>query len=102
MYKSQYNEYINKLIQYSNEYDQIAFDRMDNENQLCTLKEQLLFEQEYYLRRQQEFEYLEKFQFDLNKEFAKNEFHYIVQQIRLVDILLLKDKLFNQINICLL
>ncbi|CAF3330249.1 unnamed protein product [Rotaria sp. Silwood2] len=84
MYKNQYNEYINKLIKFSNDYDKITYDRMENENNLSTLKEQLLFEQEYYHRRQQEFEYLEKFHYNLNKEFNKNEFHYIVQQIRLV------------------
>ncbi|CAF1164782.1 unnamed protein product [Rotaria sordida] len=82
MYKNQYKEYINKLIKYSNDYDKITYERIENENKLYTLKEQLSFEQEYYHRRQQEFEYLEKFHYDLNKEFNKNEFHYIVQQIR--------------------
>ncbi|CAF3376048.1 unnamed protein product [Rotaria socialis] len=82
MYKNQYTEYINKLINFSNEYDKITYERMDNENHLCTLKEQLSFEHEYHRRRQEEFEYLEQFRFDLNKQFTKTEFHYIVQQIR--------------------
>ncbi|CAF1480801.1 unnamed protein product [Rotaria sp. Silwood1] len=82
MYKNQYDEYINKLINFSNDYDKITYERMENENNLSTLKEQISFEQEYYHRRQQEFEYLEKFHYNLNKEFNKNEFHYIVQQIR--------------------
>lgn len=82
MYKNEYNEYMNKLMEFSKEYDNISYERMENENNLCTLKEQLSFEQEYYQRRQQEFEYLEKFQYDFNKEFNKNEFHNIVKQIR--------------------
>ncbi|CAF1007482.1 unnamed protein product [Rotaria magnacalcarata] len=82
MYKNQYTEYINKLINFSNEYDKIAYERMDNENHLCTLNEQLSFEHEYHRRRQEEFEYLEQFRFDLNKQFTKTEFHYVVQQIR--------------------
>jgi hypothetical protein len=82
MYKTQYNEYMGKLIAFSNEYDNIAYERINNENNLYTLKEQLSFEQEYYQRRQQEVEYLEKFQYDFNQEFSKNEFHNIVKQIR--------------------
>jgi hypothetical protein len=74
---------MDKLIECSNEYDNIAYERMENENNLYTLKEQLSFEQEYYQRRQQEFEYLEKFQYDFNVEFNKNEFHNIVKHIRL-------------------
>jgi len=82
MYKIQYNEYMGKLIAFSNEYDNIAYERINNENNLYTLKEQLSFEQEYYQRRQEEIEYLEKFQYDFNQEFSKNEFHNIVKQIR--------------------
>jgi hypothetical protein len=82
MYKTQYNEYMGKLIAFSNEYDNIAYERINNENNLYTLKEQLSFEQEYYQRRQEELEYLEKFQYDFNQEFSKNEFHNIVKQIR--------------------
>jgi hypothetical protein len=78
---------MNKLIECSNEYDNITYERMQNENNLYTLKEQLSFEQEYYQRRQEEFEYLEKFHYDFNKEFNQNEFHNIVQQIRFVIIL---------------
>jgi len=84
MYKTQYNEYMNKLIEFSDEYHNITYERMENENNLYTLKEQLSFEQEYYQRRQQEFEYLEKFHYDFNKEFNKNEFHNIVKHIRFV------------------
>lgn len=69
-------------MEFSNEYDKIIYERMENENNLYTLKEQFSFEHEYYQRRQQEFEYLEKFQYDFNKEFSKNEFHNIVKQIR--------------------
>ena len=94
MYKSQYNEYIKKLIDFSNEYDHITYERIENENNLSTLKEQLSFEQEYYHRRQQEFEYLEKFQYDFHKEFTKNELDNIVQQIRLDFYSKKKKKLF--------
>ncbi|CAF0879005.1 unnamed protein product [Adineta steineri] len=81
-YKSHFNEYMNKLIELSNEYDTITYERMENENSLYTLREQLSFEQEFYERRQQEFEYLEKIQHDLNTQFNQNEFHNIVKQIR--------------------
>jgi hypothetical protein len=75
---------MNKLIECSNEYDNITYERMENENNLHTLKEQICFEQEYHQQRQQEFEYLEKFHYDFNKEFNKNEFHNIVKKIRFV------------------
>jgi hypothetical protein len=75
---------MNKLIECSNEYDNITYERMENENNLHTLKEQISFEQEYHQQRQQEFEYLEKFHYDFNKEFNKNEFHNIVKKIRFV------------------
>ncbi len=75
---------MNKLIQCSNDYDHITYQRMENENNLHTLKEQLCFEQEYHQRQQQEFEYLEKFHYDFNKEFSKNELQNIVKRIRLV------------------
>jgi hypothetical protein len=79
---------MNKLIGFSNEYDNIAYQRMENENTLYTIKEQLLFEQEYYQRRQQEYEFIEKFHYDFNKEFTKTEFHNIVKQIRYVNFVL--------------
>jgi len=83
-HKSQYGEYMNKLIEFSNEHDKITYERMENENSLHTLREQFSFEQEFYQRRQQELKYLEKFQYDLNQKFNKNEFHNIVKQIRFV------------------
>ena len=73
---------MNKLIQFSNQYDNITYERMEKENNLSTLKEQLSFEQEYYQRRQQEFEYLEQFRSTFNKEFNQTELHNIVKQIR--------------------
>lgn len=84
MYKNQYDDCIKKLTEFSNTYDQIVYDRMENENNLCTLKEQLSFEQEYFHRRQQEFQCLEKIQYDLNKDFHQTEFHVIVKKIRFV------------------
>lgn len=57
---------------------------MENENLLYTLREQISFEEEFHQRRQQEFEYLEKFHYDLNQQFNQNEFHHIVKQIRFV------------------
>jgi hypothetical protein len=78
---------MDKLIEFSNEHDKITYERMENENSLHTLKEQFLFEQEFYQRRQQELKYFEKFQYDLNQQFNKNEFHNIVKQIRFVIIL---------------
>ncbi|CAF1233802.1 unnamed protein product [Adineta ricciae] len=81
-YKSQYKEYTEKLMKFSNEYDTIAYERMENENILCTLREQYSFEKEFYHRRQEEFEYLEKFQYDFDKQFNKTELHQTVQQIR--------------------
>jgi hypothetical protein len=88
-YKSQYDEYMNKLIGFSNEYDNITYKRMENENHLYTLKEQLSFEHEYYQRRQQEYEFIEKFHYDFNAEFNKNELQNIVKRIRLVNIFIL-------------
>ena len=66
IYKSQYDEYMKNLMKYSHQYNNITYERMENENYLYTLKEQLSFEQEYYRCRQQEFKYLEKFQNDFN------------------------------------
>ncbi len=86
-HQSQYGEYMDKLIEFSNEHDKITYERMENENSLHTLREQFLFEQEFYQRRQQELKYFEKFQYDLNQQFNKNEFHNIVKQIRFVIIL---------------
>ncbi|UJR09001.1 hypothetical protein I4U23_013251 [Adineta vaga] len=81
-YKSQYSEYMEKLMKFSKEYDMIAYERMENENTLCTLREQFSFEQEFYRRCQEEFEYLEKIQYDFNKHFNQTEFQHIVEQIR--------------------
>jgi hypothetical protein len=50
---------------------------------LYTLNEQLAFEREYNHRCQQEFEYLEKVQYDSNNQFNKIEFENIIQKIRL-------------------
>ncbi|CAF3620320.1 unnamed protein product, partial [Rotaria sp. Silwood2] len=55
---------------------------MQNENSLYTLNEQLLFEREYNKKCQQEFEQLEKIQYDLNNEFNKTEFKKIIEKIR--------------------
>ncbi|CAF0805978.1 unnamed protein product [Rotaria sordida] len=81
-YKRQYNEYMLKLIEYTNEYNKIAYERMQNENSLYTLNEQLLFEHEYSKKCQEEFEQLEKIQYDLNNEFNKTEFKKIIEKIR--------------------
>ncbi|CAF3732443.1 unnamed protein product [Rotaria sordida] len=71
-----------KLIEYTNEYNKIAYERMQNENSLYTLNEQLLFEHEYSKKCQEEFEQLEKIQYDLNNEFNKTEFKKIIEKIR--------------------
>lgn len=80
--KNQYAQSMNKLAEFSKEYDRISYERMENENNLRTLKEQFIFEQEYHQRRQQEFEYLEKFHIDFHREFTRNEFQNIIEKIR--------------------
>ena len=75
---------MNKLIEFNNQYDRITYERMENENKLYTIKEQIAFEHEYHERRQQEFEYLETLHYEMNKEFNKNELENIIKQIRCV------------------
>jgi len=70
-----------------NEYNNIIAERIQSENSLYTLKEQLSFEQEYNGRCKQEFEDLEKIQCDLNNQFDETELEKIIQQIRLVFII---------------
>lgn len=79
---SQYAEYMNKLIEFANQYDTVTYERMINENELYTLKERIAFEQEYHQRRQEEVSYLEQIQVDVNKQFKQNEFQQIIQRIR--------------------
>jgi hypothetical protein len=76
-----------RLIEYMNEYNNIIAGRIQSENSLFTLKEQLSFEREYNGRCKQEFEDLEKIQFDLNNQFDETELEKIIQQIRLVFII---------------
>ncbi|CAF1158308.1 unnamed protein product [Didymodactylos carnosus] len=80
--KQLYDEYITKIVYFTNEYDTITFKRMESENQSYNLNEQIAFEQEYRTRRSQEYEYLEKFEYDFNQEFNKNELQNIIKQIR--------------------
>ena len=80
-----------KLIQYANEYDNIVYARMQNENSLCTLKEQLSFQRKYNQQREQEFKYLKNTQYEIDDQFNKTEFENIIQKIRL-DIYFLKRK----------
>ena len=75
---------MNKLIEFSNQFDTVTYERMINENDLHTLKERIAFEHEYHQRRQEEVAYLEKIQLDLNKDFQQNEFHQIIERIRSV------------------
>lgn len=83
-YKAQYNKYLTKLFEYTNQYNNLNAECIQLENHLCTLKEELLFQREYNNRCKQEFEYLEKVQYDSNDEFNKNEFKNIIQNIRFV------------------
>jgi hypothetical protein len=76
-----------KLIEYTNEYNNIISERIQSENCLHTLKEQLSFEREYNNRCKQEFKYLEKIQYDSNNQFNKTELKHIIQKIRLVFII---------------
>ncbi|CAF3443730.1 unnamed protein product [Rotaria sp. Silwood1] len=71
-----------KLIEYTNEYNKIIYERIQSENSLHTLNEQLLFEREYNKKCQQEFEQFEKIQYDINNEFNKTEFKKILEKIR--------------------
>ena len=79
---TEYDEYMNKFIEFANQYDTVTYERMINENDLCTLKERLAFEHEYHQRRQEEVSYLEQIQVDLNKQFKQNEFQQIIERIR--------------------
>ena len=73
---------LNKLIEYNNELNTITAERIQIENSLHTLKEQLLFEQEYNRRCIEEFQCLENIQYDLNQQFGKSQFDKIIQEIR--------------------
>lgn len=78
----QYNDSVTKLIEFSNNYDQITYERIQNENNLHTLKEQMTFEQEYHQRRLEELRYFEQFHVDFHRDFHQKEFHEIVRKIR--------------------
>ncbi|CAF0993442.1 unnamed protein product [Adineta ricciae] len=80
--KKLYDEYVTKLNVYTHDYTNVIFDRMKIENYLFTLKEQILFEQEYNRRCQQEFESLEKIQSDSNNYFTKTELDKTLEKIR--------------------
>ncbi|CAF1521789.1 unnamed protein product [Adineta ricciae] len=80
--KKQYDEYLTQLNVYTHDFTNVVFDRMKIENYLFTLKEQILFEQEYNRRCQQEFESLEKIQSDSNNYFTKTELDKTLQKIR--------------------
>ena len=69
-----------KLIQYANDYDNITSQRIQSENSLHTLREQLSFESECKQRCQEEFAYLEKIQSD----FSTTDMKSIIKTIRLV------------------
>jgi hypothetical protein len=73
---------VTKLIEYTDQYDRITTERMTNEHHLCTLKEQIAFEHEYYQRRQEEFQQLDQIQYDVTRDFNRNEFQQIIQRIR--------------------
>lgn len=55
---------------------------MENEHDLCTLKEKISFEQEYHQRRQEELQQLEQIQLELLKQFHQNEYQQIIDRIR--------------------
>jgi hypothetical protein len=93
-YKKQYNEYTTKLIEYTNEYNTIISERIQSENSLCTLQEQISFEREYNCRCKEEFEYLDKIQYDLHDRFTKEEFAKIIEKIRLEFIIINRMKAF--------
>ena len=71
-----------KLLQYTDEYNQIVSERMQSEHRLCTLQEQFVFEREKNAQCKEEWKYLEKVQDDLNDQLTKKEFANIVQKIR--------------------
>ncbi|UJR37209.1 hypothetical protein I4U23_029918 [Adineta vaga] len=80
--KKLYYEYLTKLNSYTHDYTTIIYERMKIENYLYTLKEKILFEQEYNQRCQQEFDLLEKIQHDSNNFFTKTELENTLQKIR--------------------
>ncbi|CAF0801082.1 unnamed protein product [Adineta steineri] len=80
--KIQYNEYLAKIAQYTNEYYNIIYDRMTSESSIHTLNEHLLFEREYKKRCEQEFKSLEKIQDDFNNHFNKTELENTIKMIR--------------------
>jgi hypothetical protein len=81
-YKYQYNEYMAKLIEYMNEYNNITAERIQIENDLFTIQEQLSFEREYNNQCKKEFEDLQKIEYDINNQFDETELEKIIQQIR--------------------
>ncbi|CAF4116094.1 unnamed protein product, partial [Rotaria magnacalcarata] len=80
--KYEYNDYMKKLIEYTDDYNKITYERVQTENSLCTLSEQLVFEQEYNHQCLQELKSLEKIQQDSNDHFNKTEFDNIISKIR--------------------
>ena len=81
--KELYRETLKKLLDLTKQYDQAIFERMDNEHQLCTLKEKISFEQEYHQRRHEELAQLDQIQQDLIQQFQLNEYEQIIERIRL-------------------
>ena len=73
-----------QVTEYTNEYTIRIDDRIQSENSLCTLKEQLSFQHKYNQQCQDEFEYLKELQYDRSNQFNKTEFNNIIQQIRFV------------------
>jgi hypothetical protein len=71
-----------KLIEYMNEYNNITAERIQIENDLFTLQEQLSFEREYNNQCKKEFEDLQKIEYDINNQFDETELEKIIQQIR--------------------
>lgn len=75
--KNLYEETLKNLFEFTNQYDRLIFERMENQHQLCTLKEKIAFENELHKRRHEDLA-----QLDVFKDFQPNEFNEILERIR--------------------
>lgn len=81
-YRKQYNDNLTKLTDCSEQLDAMIADRLQTESDLCTLREQIGFEQKYNSAIEQEFECLNEIQTDFNNQYSKTELKNVIEKIR--------------------
>lgn len=82
MAKDQYDQSMKNLMVCRDHYDQIVAERMQIDQKILNLQNELLLERTCHRRRHEDFQWIEKIGTDLNLRFDQTEYDQIVQKIR--------------------